>query len=156
MPTGPSGCEWILSWSHAPYSTAPHEVRVTAVGGATGIHTFRASTELHVQNVVAFPNPFDDQLGTVFSFNLASVGPADVLVRVFTTSGRLVYQRVEKGLSPGYHQIRWDGRDSEGQKLANGMYLYRMLVTNGDEKVEHQASLVKLRKPRRDDTGTTP
>jgi flagellar hook assembly protein FlgD len=103
---------------------------------------------LQVQNPMAFPNPFDDG-GTAFSFLLVAGGPADLLIRVYTTSGRLIYEREERGLSPGYHQLAWEGRDAEGDKLANGVYVYRLLATNGANKAEYLGRLVKLRKPRR-------
>jgi len=147
----PSGREWILSWSHAPYPIDHYEVVLTVVGGGTHTHHFRVlvgGTELQVHNAIAFPNPFDDA-GTAFSFLLVSGSSVDVQIRVFTTSGRLVYERDERGLSPGYHQLAWDGRDAEGDKLANGVYIYRMLATNGASKAEQLGRLVKLRKPRR-------
>ena len=146
----PSGREWILSWSHAPYPIDHYEVVLTVVGGGTHTHHFRVlvgGTELQVHNAIAFPNPFDDA-GTAFSFLLVSGSSVDVQIRVFTTSGRLVYERDDRGLSPGYHQLAWDGRDAEGDKLANGVYIYRMLATNGASKAEQLGRLVKLRKPR--------
>ena len=50
-------------------------------------------------------------------------------VHVFSQSGRSIYTNVARGLAPGYHQLAWDGRDSEGDDLANGVYFYRMSVT---------------------------
>src|SRR6185369_279690 len=111
-----------------------------------------SGNELRVENPITFPNPFDDDRGTAFSFQLLAGGPVDVQIRVFTTSGRMIYERVERGLTPGYHQLAWDGRDAEGDKLANGTYVYRMLATNGSSKAEHIGRLVKLRKPRRAET----
>jgi flagellar hook assembly protein FlgD len=97
-------------------------------------------------NAFNFPNPFDES-GTVFSFSLVSDGPADVMIRVFTPSGRMIYERVERGLSPGYHQLAWDGRDHEGDLLGNGVYLCRVMAANGSSKATKTLRLVKLRKP---------
>ena len=109
---------------------------------------------------MAFPNPFDDELGTRFTFTFAGAHPFDLLLRVFTVSGRMIYEHVERGLDPGYHQIPWDGRDAEGQKIANGIYLYKLVVRSGSGNVIRQGSLVKLRKPHHvdvtDETGTPP
>ena len=107
-----------------------------------------------------FPNPFDDELGTRFSFTFTGAQPFDLLVRVYTVAGHLIYEHSERDLNPGYHQIPWDGRDAEGQKIANGIYIYKLLAKSGSGNVVRQGTLVKLRKPRHvdvsDDTGTPP
>lgn len=151
--------EWILSWTHSAYPIDTYEVMLSANGGATNTHHFRVTIggdEIRLENVLAFPNPFEDDLGTFFSFSLLGGDPADLKISVFTVSGRLVYTRVERGLAPGYHQIAWDGRDAEGDKLANGVYLYRVIATNSAGSSDITGRLVKLRKPRRvEDTAAT-
>ncbi|HET9325908.1 MAG TPA: C25 family cysteine peptidase, partial [Candidatus Eisenbacteria bacterium] len=155
VPGDASGREWVLSWTHAPYAIDTYSVALSVAGGGTHTHVFRVLVgggELQVQNPVAFPNPFDEEGGTAFSFTLVSGAPVDLLIRVFTTNGKLIYERDERGLTPGYHQLPWDGRDDEGDLLANGVYVYRMLATNGPSKAEYIGRLVKLRKPHRADT----
>jgi hypothetical protein len=155
-----SGREWILSWTHPPYAAGDHFARLAVNGGGNYDHRFRVPTgsgELALQNAMNFPNPFEEELGTHFSFYLFAGGPADLLLRVFTISGRLVYERIEKGLSPGYHQLAWDGRDHEGEALANGVYLCRMIATSGSEKAEQTLRMVKTRKPHHgEDASSTP
>jgi flagellar hook assembly protein FlgD len=124
------------------------------------VHHFRVVDGLStdnrlLRNVLAFPNPCDDQIGSAFSFYLLADGATDVMLRLFTVSGRAIYQRVERGLSPGYHQWPWDGRDMEGDKLANGVYIYKMVATSAGRSDTFDGRLVKLRKPRRSDV-TTP
>ncbi len=148
--------EWVLSWTHPPYPIDQYDVRV-ASSCISASHQFKvdvASSGFSLRNALAFPNPFDDDLGTYFSFSLVSGAPADVQIRVYTVSGRLLLTRTERGLLPGYHQIAWDGRDAEGDKLANGIYIYRMLASNGSQSTTHEGRLVKLRKPRRVDNAT--
>jgi hypothetical protein len=81
-----------------------------------------------LENVYAFPSPFDDF--TTFNFNLATSTTANVLLRVFTVSGRLVYEHEERDQLPGYKQWPWNGLDSSGHAVANGVYLYRVAVHN--------------------------
>lgn len=159
-PTDTTGRGWILHWTHTPYAGGSHVVALVAPGGLKGEHRFRvtsgaAASERLLRDVVAFPNPFDDQLGTTFSYYLVADGPADVMLRLFTVNGRLVYRRVERGLPPGYHQWRWEGLDAEGDKLANGVYLYRMMATTDTRSDAFDGRLVKLRRPRGSDV-TTP
>lgn len=144
--------EWVLAWSHAAYPIDQYEVALSIRNGPTLRHRFRVvvgGNELRLENAFAFPNPFDDHVGTYFTFNLVSGSPADLLIRVYTVSGRLVYVRHEKGLLPGHHQLHWNGLDAEGSKLANGIYFYRMLASNGASRTMYQGRLVKLRKPYR-------
>ncbi len=158
----PSGREWILAWTHAPYPPGSHAVKLAAAGGAARVNTFRvsaigAAVELH--NVMAFPNPFDDDYlralvpgsdqAIVFSFDLVSATPADVTLRVYTISGRLIYQHTERALDARYHQLGWNGHDAEGYPLANGVYFYRLLARNGTGTTMAEGRLVKLRRPRR-------
>ena len=158
-PADDSGREWILSWDHAPFAINPYTVRLEVNGGVEQLHTFRVTVggnDLHLVNVFNFPNPFEEKRGTAFSFSIDAGGPVDVMIRVFTVGGRMIYERVESGLSPGYHQLAWDGRDAEGDLLANGVYLYRVIATNGSKSQTYTGRLVKLRDPHRaEDTATT-
>jgi len=151
-----TGRQWEIGWTHAPYSVGEHDVTWSIAGGAQPKHSFSVENVTRFDNVLAFPNPFEDDLGVVFSFLLVSNDPADVLLRVYTVSGRLIYERKERGLLPMYHQMRWDGRDAEGQKIANGVYFYRLLARSGSGNVMYEGRLVKLRKPRRASDEETP
>lgn len=144
-----SGRQWLLAWDHAAYAAGRHTVGLSLLGAAPILMSFSVVAGIRMADAMAFPNPFEDELGTRFSFMLESDAPADLLVRVYTASGRLVYERVERGLLPGYHQLPWDGRDAEGVKLANGIYFYRMVAKSPAGSTTYEGRLVKLRKPRR-------
>jgi|GEM_PF-571331 len=81
--------------------------------------------------VANHPNPFETE--TVFAFVVASDAPAEqVLLKIYTVRGRLIREFRHRGVGPGYVEIVWDGRDSEGEPVANGVYYYKMSVTAGD------------------------
>jgi Peptidase family C25/Propeptide_C25 len=159
-PGDPSGREWVLAWAHGPYGIDLYTVVLAVSGGVPQQHTFRVTTgpnDLQLLNVFNFPNPFQEENGTAFSFFLAASGPVDVLIRVFTVGGKLMYERVERGLAPGYHQLPWDGRDAQGDLIANGVYLYKVVATNGSKSQSYTGRLVKLRNPHHsEETATTP
>jgi hypothetical protein len=69
----------------------------------------------------AAPNPFRD--ATVLGFSLAHRGP--VTLEIFGVDGRRVRTLVSGVLEPGVHQIRWDGRGSDGSRQRAGMYYVR-------------------------------
>jgi hypothetical protein len=142
-----TGRQYLLGWSHAPYAQGAHNVRLEAPGGVVKDHIFRVETRFALRDAYSFPNPFDDELGTRFVFTLTGETPADVLVRVYTVSGRLVYETRLPGLPPGHHEIPWDGLDEEGQKLANGIYFYKLVAHGSSGTSAYDGRLVKLRRP---------
>ncbi len=150
----PSGREWVLSWPHDPFAVGDYVVELFLDGVSSGRHSFSVTVsgnELRISNALLFPNPLDDERGASFSFTLESGRPADVLVRVYTVSGRVVYRQFQPQMTPGYNRLVWDGRDAEGDKLANGIYFYHLEASNGSARATYEGRIVKLRKPIRHD-----
>ena len=141
-----TGRQYLLAWEHEPYAGGAHVVRLHAPGGLALESPFRVEDRFALAGALAFPNPFDDDAGTRFVFTLTGAGPADVLVRVFTASGRRIYEARLDGLPPGHHEIPWDGRDAEGQKLANGVYFYKLVAHGSSGTSAYDGRLVKLRR----------
>jgi flagellar hook assembly protein FlgD len=52
-------------------------------------------------------------------------GPADVLLRIYTSAGKLVRELRAGGIE-GQLQLTWDGLDAEGAGLANGVYVFKL------------------------------
>ncbi len=103
---------------------------------------FQVISELKILDVLNYPNPFAES--TNFTFYLTQ--PADdVVMKFFTTSGRL-FQRIELfGVGAGYQQVYWDGRDMDGDRLANGVYLYKIIVKSNNTQVEQIKKFVVMR-----------
>jgi hypothetical protein len=132
----------------------PHKVRVSAADNlAAGLDAaaHRSSAELafEVQNepplriarAYLFPNPIrSGGSGSGGQFVVDTPGDSvNVLVRIYTVSGRQV--KVLRSLGGlGQVQLHWDGRDSEGAELANGVYLFKVHVNPRDELGESDAS----------------
>ncbi|HID39802.1 MAG TPA: hypothetical protein EYP36_09860 [Calditrichaeota bacterium] len=70
---------------------------------------------------------------------------AGVTVKIYTISGRLIEEL--HGISVrGYNdEIIWNGRDRDGDPVANGVYLYKIIVDDGQGKKEHIDKLVIVR-----------
>ena len=73
------------------------------------------------------PNPFNSQ--TVFAYFLPAPGPAHV--EVFALNGQRVAVLQQGPQQAGYHRLRWNGRDDAGRPVASGIYLYRLVTTEG-------------------------
>ena len=68
------------------------------------------------------PNPFTPV--TRIGFELAQAGR--VALGVYSVDGRLIRTLVEEERGAGSHEVTWDGRDAEGQKVAGGVYFYKL------------------------------
>jgi hypothetical protein len=103
---------------------------------------FKVISDLKVLNVLNYPNPFDQN--TNFTFHLTQ--PVDrVLIKIFTVAGRLIHKMEHSQIGAGFQQIFWDGRDRDGDRLANGVYLYKVIVTANGKQKEKIEKLVVMR-----------
>ncbi|MCP4549610.1 MAG: T9SS type A sorting domain-containing protein [bacterium] len=69
------------------------------------------------------PNPFNPH--TVIDFSLPV--ESNVTLKIYDTTGRLVTNLVAGELCPaGRHSVTWLGKDDNGQRVASGVYFYRL------------------------------
>jgi hypothetical protein len=120
-------------------SPGPYDFKVKAqdcLGNtAADSITFNVTAGFEIPFVANHPNPF--QTETVFAFVVASDAPAEqVVLKIYTIRGRLIREFRRRGVGPGYVEILWDGRDEEGERVANGVYDYKMSIIGGNgEKI---------------------
>ena len=86
--------------------------------------------ELVISNVLNYPNPFINY--TEFWFNHNSSGDLSVSIQIFTISGKLVktingYVNTSNSSSLS-RDLSWNARDDFGDKVAKGVYIYRLTV----------------------------
>lgn len=102
------------------------------VGGVERSVVVRVTSEFSLGNVFSYPSPFDQ----VTSFNYELTGaPRKVMIEIFTVSGRKILE-MNGDARIGYNSVIWDGRDSEGNRIGNGLYLYRLTAVDGSGKKE--------------------
>jgi flagellar hook assembly protein FlgD len=99
------------------------------------------TTSLAVTDVVNYPNPFRGR--TDFTFQTNRDG-AETTVKIYTVNGRLIQELDGYYTILGYNELPWDGRDRDGDALANGVYLYKIILRYGDEKVEKIEKMVVI------------
>lgn len=73
------------------------------------------------------PNPFRPR--TVIAFEMPRADLAELTV--FDVAGRPVRQLHRGELAAGPHRVEWDGRDEQGQPLAEGLYFYTLTTAQG-------------------------
>jgi len=108
---------------------------------ATGNYTDSSSTHYvfyvynnaGIINVYNYPDPF--KYDTYFTFQLTGVQvPDELRIRLYTIAGRLIREISvpPSKLEIGFNHIHWDGRDQDGDIIANGVYLYKIIYKSGD------------------------
>ncbi|NOY60567.1 MAG: T9SS type A sorting domain-containing protein, partial [Calditrichaeota bacterium] len=73
-----------------------------------------------------YPNPFNPS--TEISFQIPSRFKGSASLKVFNLLGQEVRMLLDSEIIPGYHHIRWDGRDDSGRDVISGTYIYRLQV----------------------------
>jgi len=94
-------------------------------------------------HVLNYPNPFT----TATKFFVEHNQACDVLnveVQIYTITGKVVKTILQTVQNQGFRTegISWDGRDDYGDKLARGVYIYKVLVKNSEGS--HAQKIEKL------------
>jgi peptidase C25-like protein len=135
-----------------------HEIKVTAWdianNAAEGFTEFLVVTseEMALRHVLNYPNPFTTSTCFMFEHNQSIGVELDVLVQIYTISGRLIKTLEERIISEGSRLgndncIRWNGRDDYGDPLGKGVYLYKVKVRSantGDTVLKGESEFEKL------------
>lgn len=88
--------------------------------------TVKGTSSLYVADIYNYPNPFKDNTSFIFKHNLDS--PIDVEIKIYTVSGKLIKEIKRNNINEKFVQIEWDGKDSDGDAIANGVYLYKLII----------------------------
>ncbi len=114
---------------------------------------FRVINETMISNFYPYPNPFSTN--TRFLFTITGKVPQNLKIQIMTVTGRVVREIMKEELGTdlriGHNTstTSWNGTDEYGDLLANGVYLYRVVVqdeedvfksfkTAGDNKAFHK------------------
>lgn len=94
--------------------------------------TFEVITKSSISNVLNYPNPFSSSTQFVYTLTGEEI-PEYFKIQILTVSGKIVKEITQDEIGPlkvGTHRTdyRWDGTDEYGDRLANGVYLYRVVA----------------------------
>ena len=98
-----------------------------------------------ISNMLNYPNPFTTSTAFVFTLTGSEV-PQNIKIEIMTITGKIVREITKDELGPlhigrNITDFKWDGTDQYGQKLANGIYLYRVVTNlNGKSLDKYKAS----------------
>ncbi|MDF2449293.1 MAG: hypothetical protein K0R26_1797 [Bacteroidota bacterium] len=94
-----------------------------------------SQADLALTHILNYPNPFTSKTKFFIEHNQCCVS-LKVLIQVYTISGKVVKSINKTINNEGFRfdGIEWDGKDEFGDKLARGVYIYRVSVTDGAKK----------------------
>jgi hypothetical protein len=113
-------------------------------GGAQYKVSFLVINKPMISNMLNYPNPFTTSTAFVFTLTGSDV-PQNIRIQVLTITGKIVREITKDELGPlhigrNITEFKWDGTDQYGQKLANGIYLYRVITNlNGKSLDKYKA-----------------
>lgn len=109
-----------------------------------GAKEFRVSFQVFnkpmISNLLNYPNPFSTSTAFVFTITGSDV-PQEFKIQILTVTGKIVKEITKAELGPirigtNITEYKWDGTDMFGQKLANGVYLYRVVSSLDGNRME--------------------
>ena len=101
---------------------------------------FQIINRKSISNIYPYPNPFTTCARFMFTVTGNEV-PDKMRISIYTITGRLVKQIDEVELGPirvgnNLSEYCWDGTDDFGDRLANGVYLYKAEIFSNGEKID--------------------
>ena len=105
--------------------TIPYQVR------------FNVSRNARVDQLIPYPSPTSGPLDFTFRI-IGSDAPESAQLKIYTVAGRRIHSMdiPSSDLRIGFNSIPWNGRDADGDALANGVYFYKLILSIGGESSE--------------------
>ncbi|MDD3052038.1 MAG: type IX secretion system sortase PorU, partial [Candidatus Cloacimonetes bacterium] len=91
----------------------------------------RGGGNIAISEMLPYPNPMP-KTGGNFTFRLNN--EATVSISIYTITGKKIKTIRNRNCTAGYNIIEWDGRDEDGDKIANNNYFYKIKANTADNK----------------------
>jgi hypothetical protein len=97
---------------------------------------FKVDSKPSITNVLNYPNPFSTSTQFVFTLTGATI-PEQLVIQIFSATGKVVKEITREQLGnlhigTNITDYKWDATDNFGDRLANGVYFYRVMTRNND------------------------
>jgi hypothetical protein len=132
------GKSGVITYSFSNFNPGEYKIKLKAwdvFNNSTILETYFTvveSNSLVIKDVVNYPNPFKSNTTFTFQHNLAK--SINARIKIYTVSGRLIKQLENTNIIDKFVRIDWDGRDEDGNSIANGTYLYKLIVETVDKE----------------------
>ncbi len=103
---------------------------------------FEVINESTITNFYPYPNPFSTSTRFVFTLTGAEI-PDQLKIQIMTVTGKVVREITQDEIGVirignNITDYAWDGRDEYGDQLANGVYIYRVLMNRDLDSFKHR------------------
>ncbi|WP_026951154.1 putative type IX secretion system sortase PorU2 [Algoriphagus mannitolivorans] len=132
-----------VSFIPGPLEDGIYTLRITNEGSEQPYEiSFEVVNESQISNFYPYPNPFSTSVRFVFTLTGSEI-PDEIKIQIMTVTGRVVREILQDELGPirignNITEYAWDGRDEFGDQLANGVYIYRVLIRKNGQFMEHR------------------
>ena len=141
----PGSKQLVLTYNSPELEPREYQLRLTAsdLDGNIGESeiAFQVHGKLQLVEPLNYPNPFKSD--TIVTCELTR--PAESLtLKIYTLTGRLI-RELQAEATAGFIQLKWDGKDDDGNEVANGVYYGKMIVKSFDNE-DDQTQILKMMK----------
>ncbi len=106
-------------------------------------YLLNVTSEFRILDLYNYPNPMRDK--TSFLFNISGeYPPSRCKIKIFSVAGKLI-KTIEYTANIGFNRFDWDGRDDDGDYIANGIYFYKLII-EGNSKFESKIEKIAVLK----------
>ena len=123
-----SATNGVLTWQLEDLSEGNHSIQLIVfdnLNNPTVAETSficKSSGAVSIEQMLPYPNPMSD--GGYFTFVITE--DSDITITVYTLTGRKIKTIKQLNSLTGYNQISWDGKDDDGDEIANNTYFYKI------------------------------
>ncbi len=126
-----------------------HSLKVQTMDGSGNLSgskpysiNFEVVNESSITNFYPYPNPFSTSTRFVFTLTGKDV-PDQIKIQIMTVTGKIVREITQNeigviNIGNNISDFAWNGKDEFGDQLANGVYLYRVIVVNKGESIKRR------------------
>ena len=142
----PGSSQLILTYNSPELEPREYQLRLSAsdLDGNIGESEvdFQVHGQLQLVEPLNYPNPFTKD--TTLTCELTRPGKS-LTVKIYTITGRLI-RKLETEATAGFIQLPWDGKDDDGNEVANGVYFGKFIVQSFDDDEDDQTHILKMMK----------
>ena len=127
-------------------SAAAGQVAIDSIGNSNYSMFFGFWSEYHItgiedENDLLLPKVFDlrqnypNPFNPVTTIEYALPRISEVTIEIYNILGQQVAKLVNDKQPPGYYSVKWEGLNSNGSSVSNGMYIYRMIAHSAEGRL---------------------
>lgn len=106
----------------------------------------RKNLALRIMSLKAYPNPFSEKIYIELTQNLFN-SELDASLSIYSINGNLIRNfdpLTEYAQGYAFVPLEWDGLDSNGNEVADGIYIVKVLITNGKSSDQKAITVIKV------------